>query len=222
MAQDQVTLYNLALSAVGTRARVVTTTERTREAEICHEWYEPVRDQLLRAAHWASCREVAKLTLDAERTDTVWVAGDPEPPWHYRYALPSDFLYPRHLDTFQNFALTQKAGVVQLLTDHAEPILTYTKKQTTVSAWDADLWYAMIQALAGHIAMPLHGKPGRAQLAIQNANDAIMRARLQLANADMVEMDSLPDWLLARGVNVNSSFSRFIYQYGPVFNTGAF
>ena len=28
--------------------------------------------------------------------------------------------------------------------------------------------------------------------------------------------------VILRGVNINSSFSRFIYQYGPVFNTGAF
>lgn len=135
---------------------------------------------------------------------------------------PHRFPLPEAFGQLPKLCPDTEAGVVQLLTDHAEPILTYTKKQTLLTAWDADLWYAMVQALAGHISMPLHGKPGRAQLAIQNANEAIMQARLNLANADMVEMDSVPDWLLARGVNVNSVFSRFIYQYGPVFNTGAF
>ena len=222
MAQDQVKLYNLALSAIGTRARVSSVTERSREAEICNEWYETVRDQVLRGAPWASCREVAQLTLHAERTETDWATGDPEPPWNYRYLLPNDFLYPRYLSAFENFVLTQVSGVAMLLTDSATPILTYTKRQEVPSAWDVDLWYALVQALAAHIAMPLHAKPGRAQVAIQNANDAIMNARVQAANADMIEYDSVPEWLLARGVMASSSISRFIYPHGPAFNSGAF
>lgn len=220
MAQDQVTLYNLALSAIGTRAKISSITEGSRESEICQLWYETVRDQLLRSAHWPSCRAVAQLTLDVERSIVNdWSTSDPEPPWYYRWNLPQDFLYPRHLESYKNFELTQSSGVPKLLTQVDEPILTYTKKQTVVSAWDPGLWNAMIYALAGHIAMPLHGKPGRAMEALQEANNKILDARIMLANQNMLEMDSVPDWLLARGVSAGALSSKFIYQYGPMFNS---
>lgn len=222
MAQDQVTLYNLALSAAGTRARISIVTEGSRESEICQQWYETVRDQVLRSAHWPSCRATSLLTLDAERQYIgEWAEGDPEPPWQYRYHLPQDFLYPRYLDTYENFELCSVADGTKLLSQSDYPVLTYTKRQTVVSAWDQGLWNAMIFALAGHIAMPLHGKGGRASLALQEANAKIIEARTMLANQNATQFDSIPDWLLARGAVAATQHSQFIYHYGPLFNTGS-
>lgn len=220
MAQDLVTLYNLALSAVGTRSRISSPDEESREAQLCRQWYPMVRDVTLRAAHWSSCRHVNTLSLDAQATEgTDWAEGDPEPPWLFRYNLPNDFLYPRWLSSYENFELTQHDNVIKLLTNTEEPILIYTKRQTIVSVWDVDLYNAVVMALAGSIAMPLHGKPDRARNALEEANMAITRARVQHANANMVTQDSVPDWLAQRGVNQYSAYSQFIYQYGPLFNT---
>lgn len=220
MAQDLVTLFNLALSAVGTRSRISDPTEQSREAQLCNQWYPTIRDMTLRAAHWSSCREIKSLAIHAQVTEGAdWAEGDPEPPWLFRYSLPNDFLYPRWLDTYENFVMTQHNDVAMLLSNAEEPKLIYTKRQKIVAAWDVDLYNAITMGLAGAIAMPLHGKADRAKSAFEEANIAIMRARVSQANQDSVTHDSIPDWLLARGVTQTSSWNQFIYQYGPLFNT---
>lgn len=222
MAQDLVTIYNLALSAVGTRSRISSPDEETREAQLCRQWYPTVRDIALRAAHWASCRAVTSLSIDAQMTEGAdWAEGDPEPPWIFRYNLPNDFLYPRWFDTYENFEMTQYQNVAKILTNAEEPILTYTKRQEIVAAWDVDLFNAVVMSLAGYIAMPLHGKADRARNALEEANIAITRARIQQANQNMIPQESIPDWLLARGVSQQLAFSQFIYQHGPLFSTSA-
>jgi hypothetical protein len=220
MAQDQTTLYNLALNAVGTRSRVVSPSEVSREAEVCNLWYPTVRDQILCAAHWDSAAAVNQLTIEAERTTDAWEEGAPEPPWLYRFNVPNDFLYPRHLSTFENFRMTQVGGVPKLLAMSEVVILHYTKKQTVVAAWDADLWYATVQGLAGHIAMPLHGKASRAAQAIANANDVLLKAQARVANRNQVTFDHIPDWLAARGVVSVPAVSGYIHQVGPIFSAG--
>lgn len=222
MAQDLVTLYNLALSAVGTRSRISSPDEESREAQLCRQWYPTVRDIALRSAHWASCRHVTSLSIQAQTTEgTDWAEGDPEPPWLFRYNLPVDFLYPRWLVTYENFELTQFENVIKLLSNAEEPVLVYTKRQDIPAAWDVDLYNSIVMALAGSIAMPLHGKTDRARNAMEEANIAITRARIQLANQNSLQQESIPDWLLARGVTQNFNWSQFIYQYGPLFNTTA-
>jgi len=222
MAQDLVTLYNLALSAVGTRGRVSSPDEDSREAQLCRQWYPTVRDIALRSAHWASCRSVTSLSIDAQITEgTDWTEGAPEPPWLFRYNLPVDFLYPRWFTSYENFEMTQSGNVIKLLSNAEEPILVYTKRQEIPAAWDVDLYNAITMALAGSIAMPLHGKADRAKNAMEEANYAITRARIQQANQNMNPQDSVPDWLLARGVTQTISWSQFIYNFGPLFSTTA-
>ena len=222
MAQDLVTLYNLALSAVGTRARISGPTEQTREAQICNQWYPTVRDTALRAANWSSCKATARLALQrAATSDVDWADGDPEPPWTYRYALPVDYLYPRWLSDYSNFALCTYENRTMLLADVELPILIYTCKQDNPAVWDPDLFRAVSLGLAAAIAMPLHGKADRANVMLQDANELIIRARVQTANESVMELDTVPDWLLARGVSVNTYYNKFIYQYGPLFSTGA-
>lgn len=80
MAQDLVSLYNMACSAIGTKARISLPTEKSREAEICQLWYPTVRDTVLSAAHWSSARAVASLALLADRDLNVgWVDVIPRP-----------------------------------------------------------------------------------------------------------------------------------------------
>lgn len=222
MAQDLVSVFNLALSAVGTRARISVPTEDTREAQLCRQWYPTVRDTALRAANWASCRSVARLALQREASsDADWTDGDPEPPWQYRYGLPADYLYPRWLSDYSSFALCVYNDVTMLQANVETPILIYTKRQENPAVWDPDLYHAIALGLAASIALPLHGKADRANVMIQDANELIVRARVNTANENVMETDSLPDWLLARGVTVSSTYSKYVYQYGPLFSSGA-
>ncbi len=217
MARDLVTLYNLALSSVGTRAKVSLPTEKSREAEICNLWYETVRDKVLRAAPWASARGAANLAVVAERDfNVVWQSTMPQPPWRFMYSLPADFLYPRYITSFEHFILSDYNNSPVLLTNEEATTLIYTKKQSIPSAWDSDLFHALVEALAAQIAMPLHAKSSRAQLALQNANNAIIMARVQTANENQIDYDSTPDWLIARGVGLTNFVSRFVYENGPL------
>lgn len=214
MATDLTGIYNLALSVVGTKAKVALPTEVSREAEVCQLWYEATRDRVLRAAPWPCTRKVVTLGLVAERDfSTAWSSGDPEPPWKYAYAYPSDMLAPRHLTDFSRFATGLTDDSRTILTDTAQASLVYTKRQTNIAAWDSDLLMAVAHALAGFIAMPLHGKVDRARNAIELANQYILDARVNAANQDYEPMETLPPWLVARGYGQVST-QRFLYPYG--------
>ena len=217
MAKDLVGLYNLSLSAVGHRSPIALPTEDSREARLCNRWFESVRDQILCAAPWASCRASALLALNAERDyDVDWAAGDPEPPWLFQYATPADFLYPRFLQHFELFIMGDKDGSPVIHTNAEDALLIYNKKQIVPSAWSADLWMAMVYGLAAHICIPLSGKMSTAQTMLNQANNMIITARVNAANENQQEFDSVPDWLIARGVSVTSYNSRYIYSYGPL------
>jgi hypothetical protein len=224
MAKDLVSIFNLACSAIGTKAQISLPNEVSREAVLCNRWYEPVRDQILRAAPWQSCRSACLPALEATRDfDLDWAVGDPEPPWTYRYAMPIDFLYPRYIDSLMPFVMGDQNGAPVMFTHETVPTFIYTKKQTVPPAWDADLYWAVVHGLAAYIAKPLSGKVSTARDELQIANMAILQAQVRNANLDTAEYDSMPDWLIARGAVTTTTPSRFIYQNGPLLSlNGAF
>jgi len=219
MADSVVQIYNMALSAVGTRSLVSGPDENSREGEVCRLWYNPVRDQVLRAANWASARAVARLALMSSAED-VWSPGLPEPGYLYQYALPADFLYPQSMTDWSRFVLgSTNTGQGVIMANTTDAMLVYTRRNPVVPSWDPDLAMAIAYGLAAAIAMPLHGKAGRAELALKVANDAIMRARVRTANENTEMLDAVPDWLAARGVGLTSLYSRYVYPVGPLLTT---
>ena len=213
-----VELYNLALSAVGTRALVSSPSEASREAEICTLWYPTARDSVLRAAPWPSARAAKRLALQVERdVDKDWTLTDPEPGWRFAYSTPSDMIAPRYLSNFDRFAITINAeNAKTLVTNTENAILIYTKRQEQVQLWDVSLYTAVAYALGAHIALALHGKPDRAQLLQEQANALIMQARLDAANSTQEQHQTLPDWIAARQYAGAAPPPRFIYEYGPL------
>src|SRR5690606_14811865 len=160
MATDEVGIYNLALSEVGAKSSVASTTEKSRAAELCNMWYQTVVEVVLRAAPWPSATGVKRLALWKERDVTkAWVEGDPDPGWRYVYSTPSDMLRPRYLSTYDHFAISLYNDSQAIMTNMKKAILIYTKRQLQVQAWDPQLKMAIVKALAAHIAMPLQGKP---------------------------------------------------------------
>lgn len=223
MAQDLVSLYNMACSAIGTKARISLPTEKSREAEICQLWYPTVRDTVLSAAHWSSARAVASLALLADRDLNVgWVDGDPSPDWLYAFALPSDYLYPRYINQYQQFELGIIGTNRVLFSNYNPTTLLYTKRQDNPVLWDPLLYRAVANALSAAISMPLHGKASRTKLALELANSAIMEARTNLANKDQSMRESIPDWLSVRGVSQPQAISGYIYPFGPLLTMTSF
>lgn len=222
MANDVVEIYNLALSAVGHRSPIALPTENSREAKLCNRWYPTVRDHVLRSAPWASCRAQENLALVSERDfDLAWADGDPESPWTYKYSAPETFLYPRFIEGFRQFVLGDVDGQAVIYTDEAEASMVFTKKQIAPPAWDASLRYAIIHALAAHIAKPLTGKVSIAQEAMGMANACIIQARVATANENQQEFESVPDWLIARGIVTGTNPSRFIFPTGPLLSVNS-
>lgn len=222
MITDEVSIYNLALSSVGTRSSVAHPEEKSREAEICRLWFGPVRDRVLRAAPWPSTRAWSRLALLKERdSNATWVADDPEPEFLYAYGVPSDMLAPRYLAGYQRFSLASYPDNRRaIMTNQAQALLCYTKRETVIGLWDVGLQMAIVNALAAHIAMPLHGKAQRARNALEQANTLIMQAREETANDDTDVVDSIPPWIQARGYTGPLAATRYFYPSGNLFSVG--
>jgi hypothetical protein len=222
MITDEVSIYNLALNAVGTRSTVALPTEKSREAEVCRLWFGPVRDRVLRAAPWASTRAWARLPLLKQRDDqATWVATDPEPGYQYAYGVPSDMLAPRYLAGYQRFSMSSYPGnKLAIMTNVTDALLTYTKRQEVIGLWDVGLQMAIVYGLAAHITMPLTGKPARAKNAMEQANNFILSAREEDANVDMSVVDSTPSWITARGFTGVIESTRFYHPLGALFTAG--
>lgn len=215
MVPDVVSIFNLALNAVGKRDNLSATTERDRGAEVCRLWYPVVRDQVLRAAPWPSCRKARRLALYAVRGDQVWEESLPEEGWAYAYTVPDDMLYPRYLSQFERFDLGTLGDQQVILTNVPNAILTYTFRQEIVQRWETSLAMSVVYGLGANIVMPLAAKPQRAALLVQQANDLILGARVEAANSSNVSYETIPDWIAARGYS-NPGDNRFYYPAGSL------
>lgn len=221
MITDEVTIYNMALNAVGTRSNVSAPTETSREAEVCKRWFGTVRDQVLRAAPWPSTKKFARLALIKERNDQLpWDLTDPEPGFQFVYGMPDDALNPRFLVNYERFTVMPLSGGLALNCNVPEAVLCYTFRQENIGLWDAQLQMAIVYGLAAYISMPLHGKTQRTNLMIQQANDLIMQAREASGNTDENQITTIPDWIAARGYATPVADTRFYYPNGGLLQTG--
>jgi hypothetical protein len=220
MASVDIDIWNLALSSVGVDFNVDQPNEASRPAELCRLHYPNVRDKALMAANWASAKATRRLALISS-TDTTrdWRDGDPEPNWNYAYQLPADYLYPRYTASGGRFTLGVISDKRVLFSGEANIILTYTFRQTNVGLWPQPLVDAVALGLGATIGLPLSGKPDRAQLALQMANQSILVARESVANEEMSSYESIPDWLTMRGIGGNMYPTRFVYPVGPLLSS---
>jgi len=213
---SEVQVYNLALNAVGTRSNISSPTEQSREAEVCNLWYSPVRDQILSAAPWPEATKIAYPALLAEADDeAAWLETEPRLGYQYVYAMPSDALRPRYMSDFSRFLFSNYDGQRALHSNTEDAILAYTSRLENVALWDSELQMAVVYGLAANICMPLTGKPSRAKMLAEKANELIINARVAAANANNESYESIPDWIVARGFNTASA-QRYFHPYGSL------
>lgn len=217
MATDITTLYNMALDAIGARANISLPTEQSREAEACNLWFPEIRDQVLASASWPEATKMERLALVSTQNDGVWDVGEPRPDLINAYSYPSDCLRPQYLSDFSRFAV-QSFGAENktIMTNGGSPVLIYTFRQTLVSMWSQSLQMAIVYGVAANICTPLTGKTSRAKLLLESANNLILSARETAANTNDERLDSLPEWIAARGYNDQSSRSRYFYPFGAL------
>ena len=220
MAQSQLSLYNLAASLLGVPFTIEAVDEETIIAEDLNLWYENVRQTVLRAAHWQSCKRFAKLTTEVgDRSDGGdWVAGDPHPGYVYSYERPSDCLAVRHLSSYARFDVgydtTNSKQVVYC--DEEDPLLIYTADVTDVSLWEPDLYKAVAYGLAGTVTGGITGKRSKMADNIQLANEMILSARAATANEMGNRMQQpTPESLAVRGYATYTPYG-YIAPYGAL------
>lgn len=221
MATSEPQIYNRALNAIGARNSVNSVSEASREAEVCRLWFGTARDIVLRAAPWSVGRSHARLALLATRDDTLeWAGTDPMPGFSFAYALPSDMLIPRYLSSYNRFTMgvfnDGSGDQMALMTNSESPILSYTKRVESIGLWDVQLEMAVTFALAAYICMPLTGKSQRAKMLADQANGILLDARIADANSEMNTLDTVPDWIAARGYSGSYPSARYFYPNGPM------
>jgi hypothetical protein len=123
---------------------------------------------------------------------------------------------PRFLHTFERFEVGRYGAQNAIMASTENAILAYTMQDPPINLWDADLLIAVSAGLTARIARPLHGKTSLEEKSIKQANEAIMRARMQNANQSEIQYQTLPDWLTARGLSAPSAPDRFVYNYGSL------
>lgn len=217
MATDAVVLYNLALDTIGARNKISLPTEASREAEACNLWFPNIRDQILASAPWPEATKMDRLAELSVQTGDTWLQGEPRADLLYAYSLPSDMLRPQYLTNFSKFSL-QSYGTESraLMTNQPSPLLVYTFRQTNVHLWGPELQMAIMYGLAAAICTSLTGKTSRTKLLIEQANNIIISARESAANTSDERLDSLPDWISARGFTDGSIQSRYFYPFGAL------
>lgn len=213
--QNQVGVYNLALSLCGHRSSVSAPDEASREAEICSLWFPVVRDMVLASAHWPSARQYARLALLSE-LNAVWEPGAPDPRFQFAYALPADCVHPRYMSDYSPFLLASYQGETRVMTNHDRPILIYTGRNTTISSWEPMLYNAISHVLAAYVVMPLTGKLERLKTLRTLALELLEEARTYAANSDDFELQSVPDELAQRGTGGLGQPARFIYPFQSI------
>ena len=222
MAISVINIWNLALSAVGSRGSVSSETEIGREADLCRLWYPLVRDSVLKSASWPSAKTYARLAVLAERDAAVdWVITDPAPTWRFVYAAPIDMLAPRNLASYARFSTGLWDSRRVILADEEDAILHYISQQIDVSLWDAGLTTAIAYSLAAALALPLTGKSTLAEKLRDRATEAVLLAQTEIANESDENYAQLPSWVAARGFSPLPIGSRFVWPYESFSAIGA-
>ena len=212
---NTVALRNMSLSAIGTRARISSPSEVSRENEVCQLWEEHVIDYLLSGTRWYFATAHRRLAVLATR-DTIahgtWEPTDPDPGWTFAYKAPEDMVRPRFLTNYERFDIGQYNDQRAIFCNQEDALFTYTKQVNNASFWEPQFRQAFIHSLAAHISQPLLGKPGRAEAQQELANNIILEARAIHANDSFQPLDKVPDWIAARGYSGSvSNPTEYVY-----------
>ncbi len=92
-------ICNRALDEAMSRSQITSFADNTPEAGAARRFYEPVRDQVMRAARWRFMQHVITAgmlkaapgtTENPTEADGTWNSTYPPPPWLYSYQYPAD------------------------------------------------------------------------------------------------------------------------------------
>ena len=220
MVQTVLEIYNAALSAVGSKGRLLTTGDKSKGAEECNIWFDAVVRMAQEAAYWSCCRQMEYLTPLNERDFNVnWATNNPDPKFRYSFGLPTDLLRPWHLANMERFDLRFDNVLERtvLSTNTQNPVLTYAAFRGNPVHWTANLRMAVVHGLAAYISIPITGDQTKQRTNVQLADLHIQQARTISANYTEDHYEHVPEELAARGYAMSSNPTRYYYPLGTTF-----
>lgn len=178
-------ICNQAIIAVGGTPITSIDDSNSKEARLCKQLYERLRDQELRKHSW---------NFAVKRAVLAPLASAVEFGFSYQFQLPVDFI--RLLEVMDDVEY-QKEGVGFLANTSALKV-RYIYRVTDPNQFDDLFSEALSAKLAMHLVYPLEGKVTALQEAKKAYAEALREARfVDATEGDLEEIDA-SEWELAR------------------------
>lgn len=107
---------------------------------------------------------------------------------------------------------------VQVILTNAQNAIMDVTVETPVNRYDPLFADAFMLAFEAKLALALLGDRAIYAAKLQEANNAIVEARVRDGNEGLTIYDFVPDWIQARGVAAGSPLGAWLPQYGPLFS----
>ena len=170
-------IVNLSLARIGFKGRIGSLYDGSTAAKKALDLYSQTRDELIRDGNWEFAERIVAGTLVKQAPPsyitTPWsAAANPDLPWLFSYAYPSDCLKVRsvrqtpmfvpNFDPQHNvFSLGNDTGsnpaVRVILCNVANALITYAGQVTDPTSWDSEFTEALASALGRRLAPALVG-----------------------------------------------------------------
>ena len=176
MNKSKLDICNMALAILG-QVDMSSLTEENQRARLCNQYYDIVRQQLLRAHDWSFAKATAKLSLIRQETNKGVM--------EFVYSKPAKSLF---ITKIYNEGQLEKAGHFRLEYDSVKKeevirsqvenaMCEYTRDVEETSLYDSQFVEAFSAALAAKMAMSLTGSTQLYQMAVQTYQYALDNAR---------------------------------------------
>ena len=166
-----VDIVNNALNILGA-STISSITEDTKNARICNQRFENVRNRVFRSHPW-NCL-IKRVQLAQNSTAPVIE-------YTYAYALPSDFLrvLKIHNGTTDSVAsdMPYKVEGKNIITDEATVYLVYVSKDTDPNNYDSYLYEVLAYQLAADMAYGITNNATLAKNLLVDADEKLRESR---------------------------------------------
>lgn len=101
---------------------------------------------------------------------------------------------------------TSGANINVVMSDVQNGLGVYTAQISDPNLWDPSFQQCMVSSLAARLAVPLVGSPQMHQALLQEAQMYVIAARTANANEATSNVNTVPDWIAARGDGAGGYF----------------
>lgn len=189
-----VQICNLALAALGHKAFIQDLSEQSSEAIYANLFYDQARRETLRAHPWNFAKKRTSLALLSSTSGK----------WLYQYALPSDCLKARYIETTSSSKIEFEVclkddGTSRVInTNEVYATLAYTADVELTALFDPTFVSALSLKIASYLAQSITGSSTKSQEMLTRYVNAMRLAQTVDASEGETDTTDAPDWLVAR------------------------